>query len=284
MEFANFLVRLKSNLRQGVRYVPEPIKAPLRQLGLRSAAANAYRTVLTPFVPSEERITIHGLTLRFRIANVDEYLLFQRYPETDPSFPVPGDILDHLTPDDVFWDVGANIGIYTCLAAAKIQPGHVVSVEPNPNNVDRIEENLELNGLDADVHERALMAESDERMLKITEEAGAGEFGYLSDHASDGIRVETAMGDELVAEGTPAPDVLKIDVEGAELEVLKGIERTISEEECRVIYLDVITSDSYYGSPTSEDEIYEWLQERGFEIERLWDWSSGHFIRAERPS
>ncbi|WP_265112371.1 FkbM family methyltransferase [Halosolutus halophilus] len=282
MEFAKLLVGLRSNLRHGIGYVPEPIKDPLRKQGIREVFSYSYRRALAPFVPSEERITVHGLTIRFKIANVDEYLLFQRYPETDRSFPVLGDILTHLEPDDVFWDVGANAGIYTCFAAAKLPTGRVVGVEPNPNNVDRIEENLRLNGLSADVHERALMAERDERTLKITEKAGAGEFGYLSDDASDGIRVETARGDDLVAEGVPAPDVLKIDVEGAEMGVLRGMERAISE--CRLVYLDVVTSDSYYGSNASANEIYGWLRNRGFEIDRLWEWDSGHFIRAERSA
>ncbi|WP_254768928.1 FkbM family methyltransferase [Salinilacihabitans rarus] len=284
MEFAKLLVGVGSAVREGVRYVPEPVKDPLRQYELGTKASEAYRAVLSPFVPAEERITSHGLTLRFKIANVDEYLLFQRYPETDASFPVLGDILDHLKPDDVFWDVGANIGIYTCFAAAKLQSGYVVGVEPNPNNVARIEENLALNGLSADVYQRALLAEreSGERTLKITEDAGAGEFGYLSDRASDGIRVETTTGDALVDGDVPAPDVLKVDVEGAEFEVLKGLERSIAG--CRLVYLDVITSDSYYEASAPATELYDWLDDRGFETERLWDWDGGHFVRAERSA
>ncbi|WP_265112374.1 FkbM family methyltransferase [Halosolutus halophilus] len=231
--------------------------------------------------------------MRFKIEDVEEYFVFQKYPEKDESFPVHGDILTHLGPNDVFWDVGANVGIYTCFAAAKLQSGHVVSVEPNPNNVDRIEENLQLNGLSADVHERALMAENDEGVLQIYEDAEAGAFGFLSEDGSsvesesltidptESVRVETTTGDALVDDGVPAPDVLKIDVEGAELEVLKGMERTV-EEDVRVLYIDVITSDEFYDRTVAPDEVYDWLDRHGFETERLWDWDGGHFIRCER--
>ncbi|WP_197075843.1 FkbM family methyltransferase [Halostagnicola sp. A56] len=204
-----------------------------------------------------------------------------------------GDILNHLEPDDVFWDVGANAGIYTCLAAAKLQSGHVLSIEPNPNNVDRIQENLRLNGLSAAVHERALMATRDEGVLQIYEDANAGAFGFLSTNGSSvenesltveptaSVHVETTTGDALVEDGSPAPDVMKIDVEGAELEVLKGMEETIAAE-VRVIYIDVITSDDFYDRPVAADEVYDWLDRHGFEIDRLWDWDGGHFIRCER--
>lgn len=294
MKFVDLVNNLVPSVKNGVRYVPEPAKAPLRRLGVKSALSDAYRGILSPFFPTEQRITTHGLTMRFKIEDVEEYFVFQKYPEKDESFPVHGDILNHLEPDDVFWDVGANIGIYSCLAAAKLQSGRVVSVEPNPNNIQRIVENLQLNGLSADVHECALMADTDEGVLQIYEDADAGAFGFLSKDGSsvqsesltvdptESINVETTTGDALVEDGIPAPNVLKIDVEGAELEVLKGMERTITQEGVRVIYIDVITSNEFYDRSIDPDEVYKWLDRHGFETERLWDWDGGHFIRCER--
>ncbi|WP_254768930.1 FkbM family methyltransferase [Salinilacihabitans rarus] len=295
MNVVDIITNSAPGIKRGVRYVPEPVKSPLRQLGVKSILSDAYRRLLDPFFPTEQRITAHGLTVRFKIEDPEEYFVFQKYPETDASFPVLGDILTRLEPDDVFWDVGANIGIYTCFAAAKLQSGGVISIEPNPNNVARIEENLALNGLSAEVHERALMAERDEGVLRIYEDADAGAFGFLSEDGSpvrsesltidptESVRVETTTGDALVDGGVPTPDVLKIDVEGAELDVLRGLERTITREGVRVIYVDVITSDEFYDRPIAPDEVYEWFDDRGFETERLWDWDGGHFVRCERP-
>ena len=264
--------------------LPEPIKSPARQY-VRPAVTTAYRSALDRLVPSTWEITTNGLTMRFRISDLDEYRQFRRFPEKDTSFPLPGDLLNRLQPDDVFWDVGANVGIYTCFASAVLPPGHVVSIEPNPNNVARITENLRLNGLTADVHQRALMEEPGELPLEITDHVDAGAYGRITEDPSSGITVQGTSGDRLVDAGVPAPTVIKIDVQGAEFEALRGMDAVLSSPDCRLVYADVVTADSggYYKGKSNGDAERQWLEDRGFKVERLYEWEDGHFIRAQRP-
>lgn len=70
--------------------------------------------------------------------------------------PVLEDLLQSLKPDDVFYDIGANVGTYTCFAASKLGPNAVVAFEPERKSATRLRENLDLNALDAQVVENAL--------------------------------------------------------------------------------------------------------------------------------
>ena len=274
----------KSKSYQASTHLPESVRSPARR-HVRPVIATAYRSVVNRLVPATWEITTNGLTMRFRISDIDEYRQFRRFPEKDTSFPLPGDLLNRLQADDVFWDVGANVGVYTCFAAAVLPPGQVVSIEPNPNNVARITENLRLNGLTAEVHQRALMEEPGELTLEITDQVDAGAYGRIAEDPSSGITVQGTSGDRLVDAGVPAPTVIKIDVQGAEFEALCGMEDVLSSPDCRLVYADVITADSggYYKGKSNGDAERQWLEDRGFEVERLYEWEDGHFIRAQRP-
>lgn len=69
----------------------------------------------------------------------------------------------HLKPGDIFWDVGANIGFFTLLAARLVgDGGEVVAFEPMPEDVHQLRRNVELNGFQtvAAVEEKAVGAQS----------------------------------------------------------------------------------------------------------------------------
>lgn len=259
-------------------------KAVMKALNADSSARRVHRACLSRLAPSEQTITVRGITQRFHTSSLDEYEMFQWYPERKPSFPVLPDIVDRLKPDDVFWDVGANAGIYTCFGATQIDSGYVVAIEPNPNSVSRIEENLTLNGASATIYPYALMESPGELALDIDRDDVAGSYGSITTAEGGGYTVEATTGDWLVEQGTPAPTVLKIDVEGAELDAFSGMKQTISRPECRLIYCNTIGRGDDPGSIAAEER--HWLEERGFGVEVLWEWAlegyCGQYIRAVR--
>ena len=59
------------------------------------------------------------------------------------------DLLDELGPDDVFFDIGANVGLYSLFVAQEADS--VVAFEPHPENLDALEWNLDRNGVSATV-------------------------------------------------------------------------------------------------------------------------------------
>jgi FkbM family methyltransferase len=153
-------------------------------------------------------------------SHVHECVLGTYEPETQQAF------VDHLFAGASVWDVGACCGYLTILACKLVgSTGHVLAVEPAPAAVASIRRHGELNNLDnITVLERAVSDSTGTRRFCVTYGIGLSHF---SDSGS--IEVETVTLDSLL-EWHAAPDLLKIDVEGAEAAALAGAERVLSEE------------------------------------------------------
>lgn len=137
-----------------------------------------------------------------------------------------------LAPGAVFYDIGANVGFFTLLGARLVGPeGHVVAFEPVPACARAVARNIELNGFaHAEIRAAAVAATSGEGRLLVVGEASWSHLASTGRHADarDEISVEVVAIDELVAAGAVAPpDVVKIDVEGAELQALEGMRAMI---------------------------------------------------------
>ncbi|MDB5319428.1 MAG: methyltransferase FkbM family protein [Phycisphaerales bacterium] len=132
-----------------------------------------------------------------------------------------------VKPGDVVFDVGANAGYYTLLGAVLAGPeGKVFAFEPLPRNASIVRRHVEMNKLsNVTVFEGAVCDRDGTAMF----DSGAiPEMAHLSE--SGGIEVRTFKLDSLLAEGVPPPAVMKVDVEGAEVDVLNGARRLIEAQ------------------------------------------------------
>jgi FkbM family methyltransferase len=126
---------------------------------------------------------------------------------------------EHIRPGMVCYDVGANVGFYTLLFSHLAGTGgNVLAFEPFPRNVALLRRHTELNHCDNVTIFDAAVADYDGTAQ--FEEAPNASMGHLSDQG--GITVDCRRLDTLVREGFAAPDLIKIDVEGAEAGVLAG--------------------------------------------------------------
>lgn len=132
-------------------------------------------------------------------------------------------------------DVGANEGFYTVFAARRVAPGgRVLAFEPSPRERSRLERNVRINRLaNVQVLPLALGARPGRAVLRVANpehngQNSLGAFAYESVSLAGEVNVEVRTLDE-VAAGTRV-DLVKIDVEGAELAVLEGAERVLREE------------------------------------------------------
>jgi FkbM family methyltransferase len=126
---------------------------------------------------------------------------------------------------DNFVDVGANIGYHTILAAQRVKSGRVVAVEPSERNRSALKANVFLNGLDnVAVIDRAAWSASGLRLsLHIRDSFNCGANSLLEGGAVE-CEVETICVDDIVRTlELERVDCVKIDVEGSELEVLRGM-------------------------------------------------------------
>jgi FkbM family methyltransferase len=126
-----------------------------------------------------------------------------------------------LQPGDVVWDVGAHIGFFSLLASRLVGPnGRVHAFEPIAANRGRLLTSLELNSAtNVTVHDCALSDTPGERTLSTR---GASATWTLVQHGeSHGTAIRCKTLDEFAASGPP-PTLVKIDAEGAEVDVLRG--------------------------------------------------------------
>jgi FkbM family methyltransferase len=184
-------------------------------------------------------------------------------------------IFEVVKKDDVFYDVGANVGVYSCLIGNHIESGHLVAFEPIPDVFNILEENVVQNGLDANLFNIALSNENSTTQMAIK-----GQTGHQFSRNNSSTEIETRRADDVVTEyDLPSPDVCKIDIEGAEYLALKGFQNTLAESACRHVFCEIHTSkiESVGGSA---EEVESLLQRLGFNIEYLGDRRENYFIQA----
>jgi FkbM family methyltransferase len=142
---------------------------------------------------------------------------------------------------DTFIDIGANIGFYAVIIAKAGLIDNVIAFEPDERNIKRLRENILLNELEdtIQVHQFAAGSEAGELTFHPGPENSTGQ----SKIAADGeISVPVVAIDDFLSLHNSRIGV-KIDVEGFELEVLTGMERTLRDNECLLqieIYQDNI--------------------------------------------
>lgn len=141
-----------------------------------------------------------------------------------------------LSPGMTFYDLGANIGFFSLLAARLVGPsGRVFSFEADPEIAARLAENLSYNKFThAVVEEKAVWSKpatvSFARVdSNISPDRGLGHVSVGEPPASSVISVEAISLDQYVL-FHPAPDFIKCDVEGAEVAVFEGAERLLREK------------------------------------------------------
>lgn len=152
------------------------------------------------------------------------------YQDGTAEMPVQRALMDVLRPGAVAYDIGANVGFFSLIAARAVgSSGRVYSFEPVPENARLIRRNASLNTFDhIQVVEGAVAEESGTITLTLAEHPGgatlAREELQPPPDAKGEITVRAVCLDEEVEAGRlPAPDVIKIDVEGAELVVLDSM-------------------------------------------------------------
>ncbi len=130
-------------------------------------------------------------------------------------------------------DVGANIGFFSLLMARLVGArGHVTAFEPGPANFRFLERNLALHGMD-NVRALQLAAGSRQETRPLRVDRAGTKNSFFAGRGSRAVDVQVTTIDAAVERA----DFVKIDVEGAELEVLAGMDKTLASG-CRSMLVE----------------------------------------------
>jgi FkbM family methyltransferase len=173
-----------------------------------------------------------------------------------------------VKPGDVVWDVGANVGVYSELFCERVgRDGQVVAFEPLPESCERIRErvpncdwlqveNVALGDTDT-VGRLVTGSESVENHVETETDMRNGEAGS--------IPVTIWRGDTICDRLGQVPNVIKVDVEGFEEEVLKGMSKMLDSTGLRSILVEVhFQKLEMRGQPLAPIRIEKLLGAKGF--------------------
>ncbi|WP_428388983.1 FkbM family methyltransferase [Mucisphaera sp.] len=140
-----------------------------------------------------------------------------------------------LKPGMTFIDAGANLGLYSLVASRCVgASGRVVALEPSGREFDRLCRHVEINGLENVEPLRLAVSDSEDRIgLKVADEKHAGHntLGGFAYEATQLDRVEsvgsTTIDGLVTGLGLSRVDLIKLDIEGAELAALRGAVMTL---------------------------------------------------------
>jgi FkbM family methyltransferase len=135
-------------------------------------------------------------------------------------------------------DIGAHIGYYTLLLAKCVGPtGRVISFEPLPANFALLEQNVQLNRLQhVQMNAQAVFSRDEELTISVPDHApNSGDASVLSTEGTKHFRVPAITLDSFSSGTGLRPDFLKMDVEGAEYDVLLGAKETIAQSRPKML-------------------------------------------------
>ena len=210
-----------------------PVRAYIRHWPVNRGKGLLERLLIEPLLPPrpisfDQRVWGGGVVrLLYRERIGLSTLLHGSFEEAEVGF-----VCDWVERGSVVIDVGANVGIFTVpLATAVGEEGSVWAIEPSPENVRRLRRNLEINQLhNVRILEVALAARAGSSWLRLREDPAYATISSVAPgkSAEPMIPVDVLRLDDLWRDaGRPTIAAIKIDVEGAELDVVRGAEELL---------------------------------------------------------
>jgi FkbM family methyltransferase len=215
----------------------------------------------------------HDLVMHIDLSQHIESQIFWRGAYSSDQLVVVDELLGH---EDVFVDIGANVGEFTLFAAKRNRNGRVYSFEPAKINFGRLSSNVTMNGFNH-VHLAKVALADNEGEMEIYESRARFTDGSINAGLPSLFGDEGAEPSELVTVTTldrfveqqrlERIDLIKVDIEGAELPALRGGARTLQRFRPKLI-VEVNQETSRRAGYESRD-ILAYLRTFGYRFQRI---------------
>ncbi|MEO8404427.1 MAG: FkbM family methyltransferase [Chitinophagaceae bacterium] len=175
------------------------------------------------------------------------------------EFTDMGFLLHFLRKDDLFVDIGANIGSYTVLAGAHVGSS-VVAIEPVPATFQHLKNNIAINQINSNVSACNFALGNQKGQISFTSTLDTMNHVATGSEANT-IQVPVDTLDNILGKEKD-PILLKIDVEGFETDVLNGADATLKKNQLKAIIIELNGSGAKYGY--NEAHIHQKLLDHGY--------------------
>jgi FkbM family methyltransferase len=174
-------------------------------------------------------------------------------------------------PGMTFLDIGANIGYYTALASGRIgEQGTIIALEPDPDNFRYLQQNVAANGAhNAMCIQKAASGESGILRLHVNRQNRGDNRLYANDLCDSSYEVEVATVDAVLEDcGVGPVDLIKMDVQGFEGHVLRGMRQTIQRSDPLILLTEFWPFGLRSAGTPPEDLLVE-LEQGGMRLYEL---------------
>lgn len=174
---------------------------------------------------------------------------------------------------DIVVDAGANIGVFTVLAAKSVGgDGEVIAIEPEKKNLENLSKNIKINGLgNVVVVPKGLLDRGGRKRLYLASSSGGHSLVHDLDKTEE-IEVDT-LDNILEGLGVSKVDFLKMDIEGAEIQALDGMKKTLKSSGVNL----AIAAYHLVGGVPAYKTVVPWLGGAGFDVHE-----EGGFVYAKK--
>ena len=174
--------------------------------------------------------------------------------------------IDRIRGAKSFADIGANHGVFS-LVFLKLNPaGEVLSVDPSPLADAVRRKNRALNGMDSNLICHQVACGAVEGSVSMHFNWHHLEVSGKGDESLNKVSILVRPLDALCSESKINPEIVKIDVEGFELQVLQGAEGTLKSAKLLLLEIHPALLDKLN---VSQKDIFDWLDKRGWRIQTL---------------
>ncbi len=202
------------------------------------------RVLIVPCRRGDFAVNRHDNIMTYALATYGEF--------AEDEFDVLG---KHVKPGMVVIDVGANIGVHTVAFSKMLQgSGLVLSFEPLPTTYNLLAANLEINGINNVFAQRAAVGATVASLqlphVDPDTQANFGTFNAIKEAKPMGVPTPQTTIDAM---GVERCDLIKIDVEGSEMDVLRGASKTIAK------YSPVVFAECNEGEDAQAKDMLEYF-------------------------